>query len=84
MLSERKAVEIAFPKLYGICLGCGTARLKRRMTTVYLRPPGEKAVRELKRVGFICPDCLPKLAEQFGIEGVKEGDGETEQTENRP
>lgn len=70
MLSERKAAEIAFPKLYSACMDCGAVQLKRKMTTVYLRAPGDTPLdnRPVKTMGCLCTKCMQKMRDRFGVE----------------
>lgn len=58
------------PKLFGECCDCGKVELKRKMTTICMRLPGEKPsyARPLKTVGFLCERCLPQMMDRYSIE----------------
>ena len=64
------AVEVlsaakTMPKLYGECMSCRKAQFKRKMTTIYTRPPGKAYNRPTKTFGFICEKCLPEFFDRY-------------------
>lgn len=61
------------PKLYAACMKCKKVQLKRDMTTLFLKEPGEAGNRTTRTVGSLCGDCLPDLTERYEIREGRDG-----------
>lgn len=64
-MSDHEILNSLAHNWVGNCGKCGTRRLKRDMTSIYIKPGGPEG--KMKLLCHLCRDCLPDALDALGV-----------------
>ena len=68
-MSDHEILNSLAHNWVGNCGKCGTRRLKRDMTSIYIKPGGRNG--KMKLMCHLCEKCLPDTLEYLGVSEPK-------------